>query len=80
MQDVDKDAGGPPIEKAEEGAPIGARPKELAAPSSSLAPPTGSAPRRMELTSSGSGGEEKQVVGSAAIRSDMQSTSGVNAT
>ena len=75
MQDVDKDAGAPPIEKAEEGAPIGSRPKELAAPSSSLAPPTGSAPRRrrpgMKLTSSGFGEEEKQVVGSAASRSDM---------
>ena len=58
MQDVDKDAGAP-IEKAEEGAPIGARPKEPAAPYSSLAPPTGSVPRRMELTSSGPGEEEK---------------------
>ena len=84
MQDVDKDAGGPPIEKADEGAPIGARPKELAAPSSSLAPPTGSAPRRrrpcMKLTGSGSGEEETQVVGSVASRSDMQPTNGVNAT
>ena len=64
--DFDQDAGGPPIEKAEEGAPIGARPKELAAPSSLLAPPTGSAPRRrrpgMKLTSAGFGEEEKQVV------------------
>ena len=69
MQDVDKDAGAPPIEKADEGTPIGAWPKEPAAPSSSLAPPTGSAPRRrrpcMKLTCSGFAEEEKQVVGSA---------------